>query len=101
MDSRSRTRLLLGVDQDESYKDATDVIVPSVHSEPKPVHWTCGENFPLFRGSRDEAFEVILDAREDHGDERIPGQLLDSWDTSKRKRSREYLNGEMDKYGRS
>ena len=77
----------------------TPVLVPSVYNVdglegPDPWIWI-GRVFPLSRDSRDSAWEEILDSGKDP-----PGtlhrRLLDAWDTSKR--SREYVNGDMDKH---
>lgn len=83
-------------DHSDMYNDATDVLVPSVYGvEPRPVDWTYDDNFPLSRHSRDNAWEEIVDAGEEHP-ERVARRLVDAWETEKR--SREYLNGTMDKF---
>jgi hypothetical protein len=54
-------------------------------------------DFPVARVCRDEAWGEIETARFDDGElEGVPRLLLISWDTEKR--SREYLNSEMDAY---
>jgi hypothetical protein len=85
---------------DNGYDD-TDaaVCVPSVYcpdsDEPHPYMWF--ENwseFPLSINSRDAGWMEILDF--DDPPEGVPSRLENAWDTEKR--SREYLNGSMDKY---
>ena len=55
--------------------------------------WLC--SFPYSDGEiRNEAWNEILDY--ENAPEALPRRLLDAWDTGKR--SREYLNGEMDSF---
>ena len=51
--------------------------------------------FPVSQESRDQAWKEILDAGENHP-KGVHRRLIDAWDTDKR--SREYLNGKMEKY---
>jgi hypothetical protein len=54
-----------------------------------------GDFIPISSTSRDDAWEEICDWPDDPLDG-VAKRLIDAWDT--RKRSREYLNDEMDKY---
>lgn len=60
-----------------------------------PSLWLQNPGLPNARESRDEAWQEIEDAGE-NVPQSVPRLLRDAWDTSKR--SREYLNGQMDKY---
>ena len=84
----------------EGYDDpASKVVVPSVYRN--LATWFTYYNiverrdFPISPESRIQAWQGILDAGENHP-ENVDRRLLDAWDTSKR--SREYLNAQMDKY---
>ena len=75
------------------------VVVPSVYRN--ALRWFSYYNFinspdfPITPESRIQAWQGILDAGEDHP-KNVDRLLHDCWDTSKR--SREYLNAQMDKY---
>ncbi|CAB9498535.1 SH3KBP1-binding protein 1 [Seminavis robusta] len=76
------------------------VLVPSVYGHSgyetsDPWLWIEWGEFPVAGDSRDEAWEEILDGGED-APKAVPRYLADAWDTGKR--SREYMNGQQDKY---
>ena len=81
---------------DSPYDNVDNVVVPSVFDggDNSCFNWVTGD-FPPSSDTREEAWPEILDAGED-GPTQVPRRLVDSWDTGKR--SREYLNGEMDKF---
>lgn len=80
---------------DSPYDNTDNVVVPSVYgTEDSCFNWIIGD-FPTSVDTRDEAWTEILDSGED-GPEGVPRRLVDSWDIGKR--SREYLNGKMDKF---
>ena len=92
------TRGLLG-----GYDDVDDgVIIPTVYGadgEPTALMWFAyvggqPDDFPLARDCREEAWNDIRSAPSEV--EGVPTRLLDAWD--REKRSREYLNSEMDKF---
>ena len=76
--------------------DATDhVVVPEIYGGAHRLNWYFGAEFPFSSDSRDSVWEDILDAGE-VCPEHVPRRLIDAWDNTKR--SREYLNGIMDKF---
>jgi hypothetical protein len=77
------------------YDNVDHVIVPSTYAaDGSHFNWLTGDFGPA-RDTREGAWPEILDAGED-GPEGLPRHLVDSWDVGKR--SREYLNGKMDKF---
>jgi BTB/POZ domain len=81
---------------DSPYDDVDNVVIPSVYhgGDTSCFAWMTGD-FATASATREEAWPEILDAGED-GPTGVPRRLVDSWDTGKR--SREYLNGKMDKF---
>lgn len=73
------------------------LLVPSVYiTDHDRLDWELiYEEIEISRETRDSAWAEILDGGEGHP-KLVPRCLLDAWDTSKR--SREYLNSQMDKY---
>ena len=87
---------------DLAYDGASDhaqkVVVPAVYEDGGgDIDWLWLHHLSTLRArdTRDEAWEEILDAGEDHPTS-VKRCLIDAWDTEKR--SREYLNSHMSKY---
>jgi hypothetical protein len=86
-------------ERDEIYDEVDNVIAPSIYGDdahPIRLDWVFDGNFPPSRESRDAAWEDIMDPGEERCPAGIPQRLDDAWDTTNR--SREYLNGSMDKF---
>jgi hypothetical protein len=87
------------------YDDAAEaVLVPDIFVENLegdtvyPLWWLNHmDDLPSAGDTRDTAIETILDCESSNQEppEEIPSKLIDAWVTEKR--SREYLNDEMDK----
>ena len=77
-----------------------DVIVPTVYfaifgGRPADAMWWDGlMDWPTSIDSRDEAWADILECADPH--KGVSKRLVNAWQTEKR--SREYLNGEMDSF---
>lgn len=93
-------RLVNGMD---GYDSISPVIVPQVYCDYHGIDnaegWWWYEDFflefPPSSMSRDAAWQEIVDGGSEVP-EGVPRRLCDSWDLAKR--SREYLNGHMDKF---
>jgi hypothetical protein len=74
-----------------------ELLVPEFyanHDLPLQVDWYTFD-FPIAQHTRDQAIETIIHCRNQEPPEGIPRKMKDAWSTEKR--SREYLNDDMDK----
>lgn len=76
----------------------SSLVIPRMFQNPSFLYPTLAiyhSHFPVSPESRIRAWADIVDAGENHP-KSVDRRLIDAWDTSKR--SREYLNGQMDKF---
>lgn len=76
----------------------SELLVPEVYSgngdRPSQLEWWMWD-LPTTQHSRNKAIDIIIHCKHQNPPDGIPRQMSDAWSTEKR--SREYLNDEMDK----